>query len=51
VRERAWVVLQQLIPVIERHLANGDWPRPQPKQAPPLPTFTPRRIALDCKRS
>lgn len=50
VRERAWVVLQQLIPVIERRLASGAWPKPLAKNTPPLPTFTPRRIAVDCKK-
>ena len=48
VRERAWVVLQQLVPLIERHLADGSWPRTYSTQAPPLPTFTPRRVAVDC---
>ncbi|HEY6980670.1 hypothetical protein [Reyranella sp.] len=50
VRERAWVVLQQLVPVIEQHLASGAWPKPLPKDMPPLPTFAPRRIAVDCKK-
>lgn len=49
VRERAWVVLQNLIPVIERHLANGSWPRPLPPEMPPLPTFSPRQIQFQCK--
>jgi hypothetical protein len=48
-RVQAWVVLQQLIPVIERHLANRDWPRPLPQDMPPLPTFKPRQIKLDCR--
>jgi hypothetical protein len=51
VRERAWVVLQQLIPVIEQRLASGAWPKPLPKETPALPTFAPRRIALNCKNS
>ncbi|SJZ41878.1 hypothetical protein SAMN02745126_00976 [Enhydrobacter aerosaccus] len=49
VRTRAWVVLQYLIPVVERHLASGAWPKPLAKDPPPLPTFKPRRIELDCK--
>jgi hypothetical protein len=48
-RLQAWVVLQQLIPLVERHLAKGDWPRPVPNDMPPLPTFQPRRISFDCK--
>jgi hypothetical protein len=50
-RVQGWVMLQQLIPVIERHLANGDWPRPVPKDMLPLPIFQPRRIKFDCKAS
>lgn len=53
VRVRAWVVLQQLIPTIERRLVDKSWPRPiQPasdKQTPP--TFVPRQIFFDCKAS
>lgn len=49
VRVRAWVVLQYLIPLIERHLADGSWPRPLPATMPPLPTFSPRRIQFQCK--
>ncbi len=48
VRVQAWVVLQQLIPVVEKHLAAGDWPKPVPTDMPPLPTFVPRRISVDC---
>lgn len=49
VRERAWVVLQYLIPVVERHLASGAWPKTPAKNIPPLPTYAHRLIALDCK--
>lgn len=48
-RMKAWVTLNALIPVIEKHLADKSWPRPMPDPQPPLPTITPRRIALDCK--
>lgn len=48
IRLRAWIVLQQLLPVIEQRLASGAWPRPLATPEPPLPTFTPRRIALEC---
>lgn len=49
VRLQAWIMLQQLVPLIERHLTNGDWPKKPAKDAPPLPTFEPRRITFDCK--
>ena len=46
-RLRGWINLQQLLPVIEKHLADGSWPRPAgPEQ--PLPTFTPREIKFNC---
>ncbi len=48
-RMRGWINLQALIPVIEKHLADGSWPRPAgPEQ--PLPTFTPREIKLSCAK-
>jgi hypothetical protein len=48
-RLRGWINLQALIPVIEKHLADGSWPRASgPEQ--PLPTFTPREIKLTCAK-
>ncbi|MBV8392559.1 MAG: hypothetical protein JOY81_05200, partial [Alphaproteobacteria bacterium] len=46
-RLRAWIVLQQLVPIIERRLASHAWPRPH-AEASALPTYTPRRIEIDC---
>lgn len=50
VREQAWIVLQQLIPIIERHLADGSWPRSpvatSDMQIPPF--FAPRQTAVTC---
>ena len=50
-RMQAWITLNALIPLIEKHLADKSWPRPMPEPQPPLPTFTPRQITLDCKAS
>jgi hypothetical protein len=36
VRLHAWIVLQSLVPLIERHLATGAWPT-APQPAPPGP--------------
>ncbi|MDI1286378.1 MAG: hypothetical protein PSV46_18480, partial [Reyranella sp.] len=48
-RVRAWIVFNQLLPVIEKNLADGTWPRPWPTGAPStLPTFTPRQISFSC---
>ena len=49
-RLRAWVAFNLLLPTVEKHLADGSWPRPWPAGAPTaLPTFTPREIAVSCK--
>ena len=48
-RLRGWINLQALIPVIEKHLADGSWPRP-PVPEQPLPTFTPRKIEFNCAK-
>ncbi|MDP1753717.1 MAG: hypothetical protein Q8L22_30075 [Reyranella sp.] len=49
-RVRGWVVFNQLLPIIEKHLADDAWPRPWPPGAPsPLPTFTPREITFTCR--
>jgi hypothetical protein len=50
-RMKAWLTLNALIPLIEKHLADKSWPRPMPRPEPPLPTITPRKITLDCKPS
>ncbi len=48
VRLHGWVDLQLLLPTIEKHLADGTWPKAaQPE--PPLPTFQPKEITFDCK--
>jgi len=48
-RLRGWITFNQLVPLIEKHLADKSWPRPMPRPQPPLPTFTPRHITLACK--
>ncbi len=50
VRLRGWIMFQLLVPLIERHLADGTWPR---KEFPPAPVpapFKPRQITFDCKK-
>ncbi len=51
VKLRAWVVLQQLVPVVEKRLASGAWPKPVPVMGDTHPAFTvpPRVIKVDCK--
>ena len=52
IRLRAWIMFQQLLPVIERHLAKGDWPKPPPEMGDVHPAFVvpPREITFDCKK-
>jgi hypothetical protein len=46
---RGWIAFNLLLPIIEKHLADGSWPRPWPKDAPQkLPTFTSRKITFNC---
>src|SRR5262245_42914835 len=50
-RLRGWIILQQLLPVIEKHLTGRSWPRTEPdKAASPLPTFVARSITFDCSQ-
>ena len=49
-RMRGWITFNQMLPLIEKRLADR-WPRPMPDPQPPLPAFTPRRITLSCKAS
>ena len=46
VRVRAWVVFQQLVPLIESRLKQGTWPTGS--TAEQWPTFAPRTVTLDC---
>jgi hypothetical protein len=48
-RLQAWVTFNLLLPTVEKHLADGTWPRPRDPAAPPLPTITPRKITFDCR--
>ncbi|HTR85441.1 MAG TPA: hypothetical protein VMI56_13250 [Reyranella sp.] len=50
VRLHGWIILQQLIPIIEKHLADGSWPKPDAPDLP-LPTFEPRKQTFDCAAS
>ena len=51
---RAWIVLQQIVPIIEARLASGAWPRsPPPAQPDSHLAFgvEPRLITVDCTPS
>jgi hypothetical protein len=54
VRLRAWIVMQQLVPIVEDRLRSGTWPRPVPADMPDAhPAFAkpPREIRFNCKAS
>lgn len=47
VRVRAWIVFQQLVPIIESKLKRGLWPTGSTIEQ--WPTFAPRTVSLDCR--
>ena len=50
VRLRGWIMFQLLVPLIQRHLADGTWPRKEFPPAPALAAFKPRQITFDCRK-
>jgi hypothetical protein len=51
VKLRGWIVLQQLMPVIEAKLKSGEWPKPVAADAPAPAPYKPREIKFNCKAS
>ncbi len=53
IKLRAWIAMQQLVPIIEKHLADGSWPRTVPPMPAQHPAFTvpPRLIKFTCSAS
>ena len=51
VRLRAWIILQQLVPLIEARLVSGAWPRAVPAMPDNHPAFNApaRLITFDCR--
>ena len=50
VRLQAWIMLQLLVPVIDRHLADSTWPKTSfPAVSLPAP-YQPRVVTFDCHR-
>lgn len=53
VRLRGWVVFQELLPLVEKKLASGAWPKPDPGAGMPAvhPAFAtpPRELNFTCK--
>ncbi len=47
-RLRAWVFLQGLVPIVERHLKSGAWPRKFEATKKSAPAFKPRPITFTC---
>lgn len=46
---RGWITFNLLLPIVEKNVADGKWPRPWPKDVPQkLPTFTPRKVTFSC---
>ena len=53
IKLRAWIEMQQLVPIVEKHLADGSWPRTVPPMPEQHPAFTvpPRLIKFTCPAS
>ncbi len=51
VRLRAWIVFQQLVPILSSRLSSGIWPTPVPAMPESHPAFraAPRLITFSCK--
>ena len=47
-RLQAWIAFNQLLPIVEKHLADGSWPRPSDPTVA-LPTIAPRKITFTCQ--
>ena len=50
VRLQGWVAFNQILQIVEKHLADGTWPRPSDPSTATLPTIVPRKITFDCRR-
>jgi hypothetical protein len=50
-RLMAWIVLQELVPIVDQRLASGAWPKPVPAMGDTHPAFTkvPREMTFTCK--
>ena len=48
-RLRAWVFLQGLVPIVERHLKSGAWPRKVEASKTPAPAYKPWPITFNCR--
>jgi hypothetical protein len=46
VRMQAWIMFNGLVPIIERRLASGEWPRPARHRLPSHPAFGERQLVL-----
>jgi hypothetical protein len=53
VRLHAWIVMQGLIPLIEKRLSSGVWPRPEGPSIEPPPGlyYTPTEIPVSCGKA
>jgi hypothetical protein len=50
-RAFGWIAFNELLPMVQKHLADGSWPRPWPVGVPnALPAFTPRQITFHCRQ-
>lgn len=49
VRLRGWIMLQLLVPVIDRHLVDGSWPKKRFPLVPAPAPYRPRVVTFHCQ--
>lgn len=47
-RMKAWIVFQQLAPLIRREIESGQLPRPRPSNVPPMPSLAFSEMSAHC---
>lgn len=47
-RIKAWVVFQQLVPLVRRKIESGEWPRSGTHKVPPLPSLAASEMSTVC---
>lgn len=47
-RLKAWIVFQQLAPLVRHKIESGEWPRPRPNNLPPMPSLVYSEISAHC---
>jgi lysophospholipase L1-like esterase len=47
-RIKAWIIFQQLVPIVRRKIESGEWPRTGAHNVPPLPSLAASEMSARC---